>query len=369
MSQSSALDLAAAHRRRTTQFTDLYSDLLLEIFSYLTLNEILQAFDTLLPSLWTLISQGHVKIFIHPSISNSNFWTEMFPRISPKQLIALSIPYCKIDQIRWSEFQSLRSLTMENVTAEEKNVSTLINGLPSLKRMQVKLSKGVLWEKHWLEHLLRLPMLKKLQIDSMQARSTVIAQKSLSINDLTVRSLNVTCLEVRIPLRWRSLINLLHHFPRLKIFRAHLYPIEDHLDEIQTHFYLDCFQTLHTLDLSGYIRQMTLIIDHLCLPMIHLKSCRLMANNVLCDDLTTIVSSRDYFFGRRLIQTCSNLKSLKIHMLLPFQRPTDLEQEKWKERFRSFNNDRFSQEFNFFINQRSILNGYVTLNCDYQSKN
>ena len=352
-----------------TKFIDLYSDILLEIFAYLSFNDILNAFEGIMPSLWTLLIEGHLKFYINRSFSDASFWTQIFPRIDPLQLITLTIPYTDLHHLHLSPFySSLRSITLENVLTDDREISIpMINQLFSLKRLKLRLSSTIVNEKNWLIQILRLSMIKQVQIESMQQKSTILPQKELLISMLPLRSSNISCLELRIPLRWTSIINLLSHFPRLKTFRAHLYPIKHHTDDtLASTPTLSCFETLEIVDLIGHFRHVAAIIDQFCLSIPHLRSCRLMANSVLADDFATILYHRDYFFGRRLFQFCTQLKQVKIHMLLPVPSTTESEREKIKDCVRAFNHEPLCQQYQFAINQRSILTGYVTLTCDYQ---
>lgn len=343
----------------TTTFSNLCSDIFLEIFSFLTLNEIVDAFEQNLPSLWTLIDEGHVKIFV----DRANLSRLIREKIRPERIFSLTIFNDEIEKFFWPKFSSLRSITLENVVDQGEILPQTFEQIASLKRIRLKFLSKISTEK-----FVRLSNFQHFEIDSMQKKRSFFPQIASTISSSLVQSFSITTIEINVPLSWISLMNFLRNFPRLKNLRLRLFRIEksDDNDFFSSIRFLPSFETIETIDFTGYFRRMTWIVEFFCLSMKNLRSCRLMANNVVEDDLFSIVAFPESFFGRHLFHSCSKLRFVKIHMLFAIDLST---REKCQEHFRTFNHDAFCQRFHFDITQRSILNGYVTLTCDYRSKN
>lgn len=352
-----------------SSFFDLCPDILLHLFTYFSLNELYDIFFDIIPHLSILLIKGHVKLHINKNC-NEHFWNNILSQINLTQVISLNIDYSKINEINLSQFASLRSITLEDFRMINSLSLHPINQLIYLEQLSIKLSDTILNEDVWLSHILQLSNLKQLKIDLMIQKNTIIPQRDINISQLLLQSSTIKYLEIKIPLSWTSVISLLHHFPVLQIFRAYLYRINSNSnDTLISRPNLTCFHSLKTLDLTGYFSNMSSIITFFCSSMFHLKNCRLMATSVSNDDIFDIIMLGHHFFWNRLFQSCQDLIHVKIHMLMSIESQKNNDVENIKDLIRSFNDDVYCKQYKLYIIKSSIHNGYITLTCNFNTKN
>ena len=353
-------------------FTDLCPDILFDLFSYFSLNELVDSFSALLPSLARLLVQGHVPLFMGESL-DEHFWTNFFPQLDPQQMITLTVSHLRFNHMDFSQYMALSSITLEDVVGNNPSSPfpwDRLQQLPRLQRFIVRLSKTTHHEQHWLLPILCLRTIKHVHIESVDRNNTIRSQRPFHISHVVGQSCVVTSLHIRIPLRWTSIFTLLSHFPVLRRFRAYLYRMEHHSNDILLLTpKLDCFATLRTLDLIGYFAHMSSIITLFCSSIPNLTSCRFLSTSATQDSITEVLYLRQHFFGRRLFQLCLQLNRVKIHMLMSIEANEDIDTERTRTLLRAFNDDSFCRKYHFSLLHRSRPNGYMTLICDFHRGN
>jgi len=346
-------------------FFDLYPDILLKIFKYFSLNELFDIFTDIIPYLSTLLIEGHVKLYIDKN-ANNHFWNDFLREINQNQIISLYIPYSKINDINLLQFSSLRSIILEDfqmINSLSLYPINVFHNFIYLERLSLKLSYTILNENLWLDHILHLSTVKQLKIDLMFKKNTILSQRDIKISHLPLQSSTIKYLEIKIPLLWTSILSLLHHFPFLQTFHAYLYRINfNSNDTLQSKPTLTCFNSLKTLHLTGYFSNMSSIINFFCSSILHLQTCQLMSTSVTNDNIFNIINFDNYFFWLNyLFQSCQYLTKIKIHMLMSIESHKNIDIENLKDLIHLFNNNQLCKQYNLYIIQSSIHNGYITL--------
>ena len=353
-------------------FIDLCPDILFELFSFFSLHELIDSFSDIIPSLSKLLSQGHVRLFMKKQF-DEHFWTDFFPHLNPQQMITLNIRHQRFNQTDFSSYVALSSITLEDVSWNNPlGPFSLhrIQQLSHLRRFILRLPSTIHNEHDWLLQILRLPTIKHIHIEAINQSDTIRPRPSLRLSRVASQSFTITSLNIKIPLQWRSVFNLLSHFPVLRTFRAHLYRIEHHLNDLMLPTpKLPCFNTLRTVELIGYFVHTSSIITLFCSSIPNLTDCRLLSTSVTQDSLTKVLYSRESFFGRQLFQSCLHLNLVKIHMIISVEANEDVDTERTRNLIRAFNEDRFCRKYHFSFVHRSLPNGYVTLICDFHREN
>ena len=353
-------------------FIDLCPDILFELFSFFSLDELIDSFSDLIPSLSKLLAQGHVRLFMMKQL-DERFWTDFFPCLNPQQMITLNVRYQRFNQTDFSSYVLLSSITLED--AAFNNPSSpfslhRIQQLPRLRRFILRLPPTTHNEHDWLWQILRLPTIKHVRIEATNRNDTIRPQRPVSISPVACQSFTITSLNVKLPFQWKSIFILLSHFPVLRTFRAHLYRMRHPVNDLRLHIpKLTCFKTIRTLELIGYFVHTSSIITLFCSSIPNLTDCRLLSTSVTQDSLTEVLYSRESFFGRQLFQSCPHLNLVKIHMIISVEANEDVDTERTRNLIRAFNEDRFCRKYHFSLVHRSLSNGYVTLICDFHREN
>jgi hypothetical protein len=165
-----------------SSFVDLCPDILFHLFTYFSLNELYDIYIDIIPYLSTLLNEGHVKLHIGKN-GNEQFWNEFLPQINRNQIISLNIPYQKIHELKLSQFLSLRSITLEKfrmINCLSFHLMNQLRNLVYLERLSLKLLNTNFNENAWLFHILQLSTLKRLKIDLMIQKNTIISQRNIS---------------------------------------------------------------------------------------------------------------------------------------------------------------------------------------------
>ena len=343
----------------SSTFFDLCSDVLLELFEYFALNELFEIFGELIPSLTSLLNQSHMKFHIDRN-ANEDFWNEILPMINSNQILAIDNSSYSISNL--SAFSSIRSI---NLIVHSSFVFNQFEILIHLEQLAVQLSEIIFEDQIWLSQILILPRLRKLKLALNNSKPVLIPQQSISIGKSILQSATIESLEMKIPMPWSSLFCFLHHFPNLKIFRASLYRLDtSHPSRLNLPSRL-ILPSLRTLDLQGYMINMSSIISFISLRMSKLQHCYLIALNVTTDNAFRMKYPSIW---QDLFQSCSNLTRLQIHLLMSMERNDSFDIRMVKDLLRTFNNHSFCEKYHFQMEQRSINRGYVTLTGDYQKK-
>jgi hypothetical protein len=353
-------------------FVDLCPDILFELFSFFSLDELIDCFSDLIPSLSSLLVQGHVRLFMKKQL-DEHFWTHFFPQLDPQQIVTLNILYQRFNQTDFSSYVSLSSITLDDVAwnnpASPFSLHRL-QQLPRLRRFILRLPPTTHHEHDWLLQILRLTTIKHVHIEAINRNDTIRPQRPIRILRVACESFTITYLNIKVPFQWKAIFILLSHFPVLRTFRAHLYRMEHHSNDLKLRTQkLPCFDTLHILELIGYFAHISSIINLFCSSMPNLTDCRLLSTSVTQDSLTDILYSSQSFFGRRLFQSCLHLNLVKIHMIISVETSEDVDTERTRNLVRAFNEDPFCRKYHFSFVHRSIPNGYVTLICNFHREN
>lgn len=343
----------------SSSFYDLCPDILIELFTYFSLNELFDVFIDLIPHLSTLINQSHIKLHIDKN-TNEKFWDKIFSQINCKQIISL----CNSDSgINLAKFPAMHSMKL---SLQSSDLFEQFHYLIHLEQLSLELSEIIIKDNIWLSHILLLPKLKKLKLDLMISKNTLQPQNDISINKLSLQSNTIKYLELKIPMSWKSFVSFLEHFPYLQILRASLYRLNSCLYEPYTSISKPILlNSLQTVDLQGYVDNMSFIITYISTSMPNLKRCRLIAVNVTNDNAYNMKNGSIW---ENFFNCCSHLIQVKVHLLMSFEVDNNFNTRVLKDFIRSFNDNPFCEKYNLQMEQRSINRGYVTLTADYDRK-
>jgi hypothetical protein len=341
----------------SSSFFDLCPDILLQLFTYFSLNELFDTFIDSIPYLSSLINQSHIKLHIDKN-PTENFWNRILPEINSNQIISLN-NYSNV-RINLLQFVSVRSMKL---SLHSSDVSEQFQYLIHLEQLSLGLSEIIIKDNIWLCHILSLPNLKKLKLDLMILKNTLQPQNEISIKKSSLLSNTIKYLELKIPMSWKSFIHFLEHFPNLQILRASLYQLNTVTYESYDIPMLN--STLHTLDLQGYFKSMSSIVTYISTSMPNLKRCRLIAMNATDDSVYRI---RNSFLWQNFFDFCSHLTQVKIHLLMSIEENNNFNVQATKDLMRAFNNDPLCEKYNLQMEQRSLNRGYVTFTVDYDVK-
>jgi hypothetical protein len=339
----------------STSFFDLCPDLLFHLFEYFSLNELFNIFSDLIPCLSILLNQSHMKFHIDQN-ATEDFWKRILFEINSNQILSINNSHLTIN---FSIYSSLQSI---NLNLQSSSIFQQFQFLIHLKQLSIQLSERIIEEQTWLSSILILPKLKTLKIDLNIPKILLIPQRSISIDKSIHQSNTIEYLQMNIPMSYQSLLVFLEHFPNLKIFRALLYQLNP---SSISNVNLPSLLSLQTLDLRGYIKNMSSIIRLISSLMPNLKHCRLMAMNITDDNAFDMSSA---LIWKNLFQYCSNLIEVKIHLIMSIEINDSFNNRVMKDLIRKFNNHSFCEIYSFQMEQRSINRGYVTLTGNYEKK-
>ena len=340
----------------SSSFSDLCSDVLLDIFSYFSLNELSDIFIDSIPHLSNLLNQSHIKLHIDEN-TNEDFWMKILPQINLNQIISLNNYHSMIDL---SQFSSIHSMKLN---LRSSFLFNQFQSLIHLEQLSLKLSNTIIEEDIWLSHILNLPNLRKLKIDSVDSKNPFLPQKQISIKESSLRSNSIKYLEINVPMICHLLLSFLQHFPNLQTFRASLYQIISFVSNpLALTSNISRLNSLQRLDLQGYLHNVSSMVTYVSSSMPNLKRCRLISLNVTDDDA---FGMKNPLIWKHLFNSCSHLIQVKIHILMSVEVNNIFNVRSTKDLLWAFNNNLFSEKYNFRMELPSINRGYVTLTGNY----
>jgi len=327
----------------STTFWDLYSDIILEICRYFTVDELFYSFyPDVLPYLFEILTESHINL--HLCLTNDSLLTGMLlSLINIDQVVYLHV---SSDNIPLNEFNAVKTLTLNDVP----NMNSIISKpflLPSLQRLILIYSDHL---SHQAENALRSafarPSLKYLKLHLSNGDLLLpnnLFGQSFSIEQLVI---NTSCS--------KSILSFLFHsLPCLRILQirtlmnseflmgtnqfgggnavAPLPPVINH-------------RSLQILDLVWY-HPIMVDITVLLTGLPNLKRCR----------LSGVMNSKELngkIWHKLITETCSNLIRINLNMLIW----TGIETEEIKT---NFDQDMFFKHIDFELipsdNEKELL--------------
>lgn len=321
-----------------TLFKDLYDDILIELVTYFSVEEIIFSFNDIIVNLSSLIKNSHIQSLNEYTSEN------IFPYIDVSQIISCELNSSeglKSEQLTYLFcFPHLQSLILHNVLALDNDHSYLLATKHSAVTLDI-LATDTIKLLHCVFNF--IPTLKRFHI---QANNIKINLRDIQENLMLNVFSSIEYLKLDLICSWSALPHILMATPYLKVLHAITKP--DLAPELPTPL-PDTFQltSLHTLQLTS--TDVNLIeLGQLVKCMPNLNWCRLYGE-AKEEDLLLIESSHwQTFFDKDAIQ----LKRFTINYLMPnIYTP-------WLSPY-YFSKDRYFSKINFRIlfEQRTLLIG------------
>jgi hypothetical protein len=325
-----------------TTFTDLYDDILIEIFSYFSVEEIFISFTNIIPNLSSVIKNSHIRSLDEYTINN------VLPYIDLSQVIScetISSRRLKAEQLAYLfRFPHLQSLILRNAIVLENDYSHLLTTEYPAAVMDI-CSGDTIKLLHCVFNF--IPTLKRFhfQANNIQINLRDI-QENLSINVFS----NIEYLKLDIVCSWSALPRILIATPRLQVLCVITVP------ELQVSLPANLhLSSLHTLQLTS--KDIDLVeLGQLLKCMPNLKYCRLQGQAERTDESLT----QSYRWRTFLNEDALQLKRFIINYLV------ECEQRHWLPVSR-FQNDSYFTEINFDIQYNIIdFQGMLRIKGDYK---
>ncbi|CAF1455189.1 unnamed protein product [Rotaria sp. Silwood1] len=315
----------------STTFWDLCSDILQEIFSYFSIDQVFYSFyPDVFPSLSNIIYESRMKFPL--CLTNDDMLNAtLFSLIDKHQIIALRLTAVQIGLI---EFLDIQSITLVDVRMN-MTLLTELSALPLLKRViliyshnESKLNEA------FLSYIFCLPYLKYLELDFHGSYLNIpqISKKHVcSIKELVLRT----------PCSWNNLQELIGHLLHLRILRVMINVHGNGNNNVPHQFGLippiisnASFPSIEIFDLTWYTIEMKNILAFVR-QMPNLKQ--------LClSGITNKNALQSNIWKELLNVVCPNLQLLNVKMLIWIQ-------EGVEEIKNNFDTDFFFKQTQFYL--------------------
>jgi len=313
----------------STTFWDLCPDLILEICSYFSIDELYFSFyPNVLPHLFELLTASHMQL--HIGLTNDNLLTSMLlSLININKITSLRLSSCDVPL---NIFDTVQTLILHDVV----NVNSVISKpftLPSLQRLILIYSCH---QSYSIESVLRVafarPSLKYLKL---QSKNNCLSALSIPLE----RSFSIKQLVLNASFSYVILNLLLNSLPNLRILRIRTL-VDTQPTVVRNSVGVNNVvappiihhPSLQTLDLVWYHPTMT-YITALLRGLSNLKQCRLSG-------VMNFQELNGQFWHHLITQICQHLLRINVNMLIW----TGIKTEEIKTKF---DQDMFFKRINF----------------------